>query len=931
MNYGQTPNDNRSVIRMLARVYGNWNRGRNRILFAAVVMGILTLVLTFGVSAGRLQAEYLRAVRKAGDASSGVIRSADLAQYRTVRGLSYIKRCGRILPVGNAEREETPGQSVCQIRWADRNAWDEIYLPAYTEFQGMFPEKTQEIVLSVQTLKNLGIQNPKEGMEIPLTVSVGLFQTEKETFVLSGWFQDYGGQEKRVSPGYVSLNKIRAWGLAPDEESDIVFSQKDSMDWQTAEEKLYEDVQVKDAGQQIVVSDTCLHDAVAGMAGGYEAAVLFAVLILCGMVFLVRNVMQISMAGDIRQMGLLHLIGMTGKQIRSMYYRQIGGILIRGVLAGLLLSSLLLLGVLPRMLGDAFLEEYGESDGLRLFRPELLAASVFLTAVVVLAVSAEVIRRMVRMSCVESAAYTGLSGRKKNRRHGRKKGEKLQLKVRKEQTELLWMAWKNMTRYRTRLTVTCLSLFLGVMTFLSAVVITGGSDYSHVIEKRPDFLIAGRFSEEAQREEGYGKEYESRDAGEDPMLTQGDNLSLLYDNEYDEFSPITPDVRKKLLSVRGIDAGSSYVMEGAYMMSVLSAEAIRPLVTDTYIGDLEEAKKESGSDRIGGSETDTIQILTRKQIEQLETYVKDKHLPVQMESLKDGTGVLILHDHRLSRKQEEQAASSVGEPVYFTTLMSRQERIRWNEMSREERWDFPTEGKQSPEFKLSGYLDSRAEDFPEIAQTWHGAEGMIYYLISEKGFEKLPTARKTLYMELRAEPDGEPEAKRQIQKILSEENKRRESITNTGIVEGTQEAGIFCISKSELRAKAAAYISGSRLLLGSISGVLLLAGLTNYLNVAVTGILARKQELETMKKIGMTGKQMRNMLLFEDGLYICILAAGIAVAGTVMMYILAWYMERKLSYFVFHYPGWWIAVLLGGMGCINIFIVKIMKRSFRRT
>ena len=51
-------------------------------------------------------------------------------------------------------------------------------------------------------------------------------------------------------------------------------------------------------------------------------------------------------------------------------------------------------------------------------------------------------------------------------------------------------------------------------------------------------------------------------------------------------------------------------------------------------------------------------------------------------------------------------------------------------------------------------------DSPHIAQTWHGAKGSIYYLMSEKGFEKLPTEKKTLYMELQVDSEKEPQIKR---------------------------------------------------------------------------------------------------------------------------------------------------------------------------
>ena len=69
----------------------------------------------------------------------------------------------------------------------------------------------------------------------------------------------------------------------------------------------------------------------------------------------------------------------------------------------------------------------------------------------------------------------------------------------------------------------------------------------------------------------------------------------------------------------------------------------------------------------------------------------------------------------------------------------------------------------STEYTLSGYLDNQADDFPEIHQTWHGAEGDIYYLVSEKGFNRLPTKRKTFCMELNVEKKKEKNIMYEIQ------------------------------------------------------------------------------------------------------------------------------------------------------------------------
>ena len=57
----------------------------------------------------------------------------------------------------------------------------------------------------------------------------------------------------------------------------------------------------------------------------------------------------------------------------------------------------------------------------------------------------------------------------------------------------------------------------------------------------------------------------------------------------------------------------------------------------------------------------------------------------------------------------------------------------------------------------------------------------MYFLISEKGFEKLPTEKKTLYMELSVEKEKEPVIKSQINEIVSGENRRRAGMTGTGV------------------------------------------------------------------------------------------------------------------------------------------------------
>lgn len=938
---GFTPNNNTNVIRLLSEAIRKCNKGRNRILMGAVILCILTLTFVFGTAYGKINAEYMKNIRMDGTTASTYIEEGTKQQYEKVCSLGYVKETGRRMKMGEAT-ESGKKESICSIQVLDQTAWEKMMKPAYTGVHGTYPKKQQEIMLPVKTLKKLGIDNPKRGMKIALDISISFFQTEKEEFKLSGWYSAYtedNGRSKAI--GYVSEKKLKDWGYDIKDGSDILICPSNDMDWKDTEEKLYEDVPMKDNSQQIIATDTAKNRAVKEVTGSYGMAAVEAVVIICGMFLLVYNVMQISMAGDIRQMALLHTIGTTKKQLRKIYIRQIMRTIVPGGIAGIGLSVVLLRYLIPQLLGRQYLNGYGGAEEMQIFRVEILLLAVVFTLLVILGASEQVIWQTVNRTCIEGMHYTEQK-RSKKQQHGKAghadKGAVLNKKKRSETQELCFMAWKNVTRYRQRFVITVLSLFLGIEMFLIVMVITDGSDYVNIINQRPDFLIVGEFSEFAQKE-GSGTEYQTQSPDQDPLKSKGDNFELLYDNDYDEFSPISEKVRKRLWNLDGVKKKESYITEGAYMLSTISRDGIRPLEKDTYLGkNIEYAEEistdyESGAKMIEGLDADTVQIVSENELKALKTYVEKNKLKADMDSLENGTGVMIIHDHKLSQKQEKQAEKAVGETVCLSPLKNKEACIRWNSMTDKERDKEDERIKAetpSTKYTLSGYLDNQAEGFPEIHQTWHGAEGDIYYLVSEKGFNRLSTKRKTFCMELNVEKKKEKQVMHEIQKILSEENQRRKSSIQTS-PDGEGEAGIFYIAKSDLMQKNADYIRGNRIMFGSISMILLCVGLVNYFNIVFTGIVDRKKELEIMRKIGMTYRQERKLFLLEGSYYVLFIAGLVMSVGSIALKEIEVYMRKQLSYFTFHYPVGLISgsIIILEILCFvicNLLVLKKMKK-----
>ena len=772
---------------------------------------------------------------------------------------------------------------------------------------GSYPQKKDEILLSERALKKLGISEPEQGMEINLDVYKGLFEHSKEKFKLCGWYTDSGN---KLAIGYISHDKINELNLEKGPYT-LLFSQSNHLSRSKTEEKLYQALPMKSADQKIYVSDTAQYTAVSKFAGGYEMVILGTIGILCGIYFLVRNVLWISMSEDVQNLGLLHTIGATERQITKIYRKQMRSLMLKGSVLGSLISALILVLLIPELLGFHFYQEMGGNTILSFFRPWILLLSVVFVNGILWIASEGVIRKITKLSCIESAAYNENTVARKTKHSGKI------VHRRSETEEMFYIAWGNITRQKARFIITSLSIFLGVLSFILMNVLTNGCDYKHLLEKRPDFLLAGEFSEFG-KSQGCGEEYKTREIDVDPLLTQGDGVELLYDNDYDEFSPISQELEKKIHKIDGIDWENSNLIEGAYVTTVISRKGIRPY--DEGLSNL------TNDNMVEEFSWDTVQILNDNQILSLEKYVQDNQLNIDLKSLEEGNGVLIIHDHMLTPEQQKLADEAIGEPVYFKTLLSREDAIRRKEQSNSENKEKQQEDefpqKESETFTLCGYLDRQNDDFPEINQSWHG-ECSLYYFISEKGFQKIPTEKKILTMELTADSEKEPYVKTQINELISEENKKRSEMTEVSMDEGTGEAGVFVICKSDLMQQKETYMRGNRILLGAVSIILFIAGLTNYCNVVFTGMYARRKEFDVMKSIGMTDKQMKLMLFGEGSYYFMCVVGLLFTVGMAALVGVKIYMENKLSYFTFRWP---ILIIAGIM--LSLLVVNVLVTHF---
>ena len=108
-------------------------------------------------------------------------------------------------------------------------------------------------------------------------------------------------------------------------------------------------------------------------------------------------------------------------------------------------------------------------------------------------------------------------------------------------------------------------------------------------------------------------------------------------------------------------------------------------------------------------------------------------------------------------------------------------------------------------------------------------------------------------------------------------------------------------SKAVLRADFENFRHMFLLIGGLLCGIIGLVGILNFFNAVMTGILARKKEFAVLQSIGMTRKQMQNMLIYES-LFYTLGSFVIALVLSILLYTAtAHLLETVLWFFQAHF------------------------------
>ena len=88
---------------------------------------------------------------------------------------------------------------------------------------------------------------------------------------------------------------------------------------------------------------------------------------------------------------------------------------------------------------------------------------------------------------------------------------------------------------------------------------------------------------------------------------------------------------------------------------------------------------------------------------------------------------------------------------------------------------------------------------------------------------------------------------------------------------------------------------------GVLSFIMGLIGILNFINSILTSIIARRREFAVLCSIGMTGRQLRKMLIMEGLLYTVLAGIAAFLTGTVLAFSVIRQLFSALWFFSYRY------------------------------
>lgn len=442
-------NNNQEAVKRIGIRSMKQNKARN--IFAVIAIILTAFMFTSVFSIGFSLAKNMNTMIK-----SAMGSDADLClTHPTPEQIEQAKSC-KSLKHGGIYIRAAAGNlwdnkdTTIELCYADDENFEHIIKPAIIDVKGNYPQKENEIMLSVSGLEAADISKPKIGDNIKLNIN-GI---EKD-FQLSGYFRDYAFRTNAYT-AYIS--KSFADSIGADGEGGMYYMTAKRFQLSMLKRQLLEKISIsEDQSIQFVGTDFDDNITVA-------AIVLFiCLIIIVSGYLLIYNIMYISVSRDVRFYGMLKTIGTTPKQIRKIVKIQVYRLSGLGIAIGAVLGALTSFATVPYAM-DFFTSGRGIGSILPTkisFNPIIYILTAVFAFVTVSLSCRKPAKLAGKVSPIEAVKYNGrVSG-------------KIRSKKTIDGVKLYKTAFRNVFREKKRAVLVFASMFMGTLALLTVHTFIG--------------------------------------------------------------------------------------------------------------------------------------------------------------------------------------------------------------------------------------------------------------------------------------------------------------------------------------------------------------------------------------------------------------------------------------------------------------------------
>ncbi len=217
-------NNNRAVIKRMAKTSLKSNRQKNLVMLAAVVLSAFMLfsVLTAGIT--YFQMWRLQNLRLQGGEYDAIMYGCSDEQMKMLQENKDVTEIGIVSIAGSIVETEKTDLSEIMLLWEDDTSWNVMGRNARTSLKGNYPVKENEVMVTKKALKEGGLLDYGIGDSFRATWLDGNGKKRTMEFVISGIWES-GYELSNPNCGRIQLG-IRQKIMTQQQKNDFTESMK---------------------------------------------------------------------------------------------------------------------------------------------------------------------------------------------------------------------------------------------------------------------------------------------------------------------------------------------------------------------------------------------------------------------------------------------------------------------------------------------------------------------------------------------------------------------------------------------------------------------------------------------------------------------------------------------------------------------------------